>query len=189
MRAPVLTLWKGVEAEMVVLDDVVQEAYTQKLRDQRIAYRRQPFNFLRGFSGPIKAKISERISSRDITIDSISSSNQQLSLAISTTALQDETQMTKEIVLKLDEIGIVMIAKDMAIISGKATKFETWLEFLVSLKQNYAKAQCRLTLTRWWHKRNLLRSSEREDQHLYDKSKSQWNQHLISNLDFLPSFF
>ncbi len=57
MRAPVLTLWKGVDAEMVVLDDIVQEAYSQKLRDQRTAYRQQPFNFLRGLSGPIKAKI------------------------------------------------------------------------------------------------------------------------------------
>ena len=63
------------------------------------------------------AQISERISRQNITIDLISSSKQQLSLAISTTALEDEAQMTEEIVPKLEEIGIVTVAKDMAIIS------------------------------------------------------------------------
>ena len=48
---------KGVDADIVVLDDIVQEAFSKSVRDQRIVYERHPSEFLRGLSKTIEKRI------------------------------------------------------------------------------------------------------------------------------------
>ena len=43
----VLTYNQGVDAEVVILDDIVQEAYKKSVRDQKLEYHKHPSQFLR----------------------------------------------------------------------------------------------------------------------------------------------
>jgi aspartate kinase len=48
---------KGIPAEVVLLDDVVQSAHKRHTRDQRAVFSRNPVSFLRDLSGDIEARI------------------------------------------------------------------------------------------------------------------------------------
>ncbi len=50
---------KGIDADIVILDDIVQEAFSKSVRDQRIAYDRHPSEFLRGLSKTIEKRIMD----------------------------------------------------------------------------------------------------------------------------------
>lgn len=48
---------KGIEAEVVLLDNVVQQVYRSSLREQRLSFRRHPTRFLRALSAGIETRI------------------------------------------------------------------------------------------------------------------------------------
>ena len=48
---------KGIEAEVVLLDDVVQQVYKSSRREQRSSFRRHPTQFLRGLCTAIESRI------------------------------------------------------------------------------------------------------------------------------------
>ncbi|KAF1985609.1 aspartate kinase [Aulographum hederae CBS 113979] len=48
---------KGIRAKVVVLDDIVQQAYSQGIREQKSAFRRCPREFLAGLTETLRARL------------------------------------------------------------------------------------------------------------------------------------
>lgn len=48
---------QGIDAELVLLDDIVQQVYGDNRKQQQRAYREQPSRFLAGLTAAIETKI------------------------------------------------------------------------------------------------------------------------------------